>query len=108
MAIRHVDYDEAPVAAWLTELLEGQRRPVWIQRPPAAASAIRATRAARAASTFAGFDVERVLTRAEIDDPMEDMRGHELLQQLKISAVMARAEGLVHPTDEHWEAAGAV
>jgi hypothetical protein len=105
----YVDYSGGqPVAAWLVEMLEGQNRPAFIRWCPAARAEFEAARAARTGSTFAAWDVDQILARAEIDDPIADMRGHELLHQMKIAAVMARADGLIDPTDAYWHAAGAV
>ena len=103
-----IAYDEHPVAAGMVELMDGQRPPVFIHWPPAARAEFTAARQRRQADTYAAFDVERVLLQAEIDDPLEDMRGHELLHQLKIAAVLARRDGLIDPTDAHWYVAGAV
>lgn len=107
--IPDVNYDGANAPALHTvTLMEGQHRPVWIHWPEDARAEFVAARANRTSNTFAAFDVERVLLRAEIDDPLEDMKGHELLHQLKVAAVLARAEGLIDPTNEHWAAAGAI
>jgi hypothetical protein len=98
----------AAPAAWAHELVQGQRPAVWIHWPPAARREFEAARAQRCGNIFAAWDTEGILARAEADDPLLDMRGHELLHQLKIAAVMARYEGLIDPTDAHWLAAGAV
>lgn len=98
----------AAPAANLHELVEGQRPPVWIHWPPAARAEFTEARKRRRTNIFAAWDTEGILAQAEADDPMSEMGGHELLHQLKIAAVMARYEGLIDPTDEHWHAAGAV
>ncbi|TDZ77378.1 hypothetical protein DE4585_04772 [Mycobacteroides salmoniphilum] len=98
----------AAPAAWAHELAEGQRPAVWVHWPPAARAEFEAARRKRRTDVFAAFDVEGILARAEAEDPLLDMAGHELLHQLKIAAVMARYEGLIDPTDAHWVAAGAV
>lgn len=95
-------------AAWAYELATGQQPAVWIHWPPAAREEFTDARRKRKANIFAAWDTEGILARAEADDPLADMRGHELLHQLKNAAVMARYEGLIDPTDEHWHAAGAV
>jgi hypothetical protein len=52
--------------------------------------------------------VAEVDRRAEDDDNIDDIRGHELLHQLKIAVALALIDGLRDPTDEYWYAARVV
>ncbi|QIP38006.1 Bifunctional DNA primase [Rhodococcus erythropolis] len=108
LPIPDVRYEASPAAVAAYQLVEGQRPAVWIHWPPAARAEFEAARRKRRGNIFAAWDTQGILAQAEADDPMAEMGGHELLHQLKIAAVMARYEGLIDPTDEHWFAAGAV
>lgn len=99
------------VAELIGSLLDRDPNPVWIHWPPAAAAAIRANRAARQADAWKAFSIAEVRsTRSEgaAEDAIREARGHELLHQLKVAAILAIADGLREPTDLHWAAAGVV
>lgn len=97
-------HDGKAPAAWVAGLVD-RPEPIWIKRPPAAHEEMEANRLSRRARQHLPYSVAEVRRRAEDEDDIEDVRGHELLHQLKIAAVLAIAEGLRHPTDEHWHAA---
>ena len=107
--VRHIDiptidwFDGQAPAATVAAMV-GAINPVWIERPPAAHEEIEANKQARRGRMHLAYSVAEVRRRAE-DDDIDDVRGHELLHQLKLAAVLAIADGLRNPTDEHWHAA---
>lgn len=79
----------------------GQRPPVWIYPPKAATDALdRARWRAATANPMA--------SPAAADRAAAIADRHAVLQQLKVSAVLAVLDGLDQPQDAHWYAAGAI
>ncbi|SIN36748.1 hypothetical protein [Mycobacteroides abscessus] len=86
------------------ELVEGGPRPVWISRPPAAQAAMDAETAHAYETRAQALDPAWVSER----DEDADLEGHEILSQLKITALIAVMNGRCEPTDHDWYAAGVV
>ncbi|ALM19090.1 hypothetical protein B9M79_04010 [Mycobacteroides abscessus] len=91
-------FDESPSMIPSTG---GQRPPVWIYPPKAATDALdRARWRAATANPMA--------SPAAADRAAAIADRHAVLQQLKVSAVLAVLDGLDQPQDAHWYAAGAI
>lgn len=78
-----------------------QRSPVWVYPPAAAKEALK--RARWAAATSDALASPRVADRAEAI-----ANRHAVLQQLKISVLLAALDGLAQPQDTHWFVAEAL
>lgn len=78
-----------------------QRPPVWIYPPKAAKDAMK--RARWEAATSDALASPRIADRAEAI-----ANRHAVLQQLKISVLIAALDGLTQPQDTHWHVAGAI
>lgn len=89
-----------------TELM-GEPAPVFIHRPPAAEKFFRDARRRSRERQLDAFSTKVAKQRAARDNLLEKCRGHEGLHQFKVAAVLAAADGLTQPTDDHWAAAGA-
>jgi len=103
-------YDGEPAAAHVASLT-GTIKPVWIKRPPAAHAEMVANREARNGRRHLTYSVTEVRRRArasEEERTAAKARGHELLHQFKIAAVLAASDGLREPTDPYWHAAGVI
>ena len=101
-----IDWYDGQGPAVATAGLVGTLPPIFIGRPPAANEEIEANKQARRARRHLAYSVAEVRRRAEEEDGgIEDVRGHELLHQLKLATVLAIADGLREPTDEYWHAA---
>ena len=108
MEIPYIDWYDGQAASTAGASLVTDHPPVWIRRPTAADEEIRASRAARKPRQHLAYSTAEVRRRADDDESFDDIRGHELLHQLKIAAVLAIADGLRHPENEHWYAARVV
>lgn len=98
-------FDGQPAAAKVAGMVGAPPLPAWIHRPPAAHEEIEANRQARRARQHLAYSIAEVRRRADDEEEFDDIRGHELLHQLKLAAVLAIADGLRDPTDEYWHAA---
>jgi len=103
--IKHIDWFDGQAPAAAVGGLVAPHPPVFIHRPTAAHEEIEANRSARQPREHLSYSVAEVRRRAEDDDSIDDIKGHELLHQLKIATALAIADGLRKPTDEYWHAA---
>jgi hypothetical protein len=94
---------QAPAAA--IGGLVAEHPPLYIGRPNAAQEEMEASRASRKPRRAKAYSVAEAERRAEDDDSVEDIKGHELLHQLKLATVLAIGDGLRQATDEYWHAA---
>ncbi len=102
-----VDWTEGnPVAHQLTEAV-GDPTPVFVKRPPAAEVFFKEARKRSRERQLDAFSTKVARERAAHDNLLASCRGHEGVHRYKVAAVLASADGLVHPTDAHWEAATA-
>ena len=105
LKIPEIDWYDGHAPASATAELVKPHPPVYIGRPPAADREMKAHRAARDSREHLAYSVAEVDRRADDDDNIEDIRGHELFHQLKIAQAMALGDGLRVATDEYWFAA---
>lgn len=81
--------------------MSGQRPPVWIHPPEAAAEAL-------LRDTIAAATANPTEAPSTADPAAAIADNHATLNQLKISVLLAALDGLTAPQDVHWFAAGAV
>lgn len=105
LKIPEIDWYDGHAPASATAELVKPHPPVYIGRPLAADREMEAHRAARDSREHLAYSVAEVARRADDDDNIEDIRGHELFHQLKIAQAMALGDGLRVATDEYWFAA---
>lgn len=103
--IKPIDWFNGQAPAAAVGGLVAPHPPVFIHRPTAAHEEIEANRSARQPREHLSYSVAEVRRRAEDDESIDDIKGHELLHQLKIATALAIADGLRKPTDEYWHAA---
>ena len=109
ISLPYIDwYDGQAPAATVAGLVGVPPNPVFIKRPPAAHEEIEAHKEAMRSRAHLPFSVAEVRRRADEEDSLDDIRGHELLHQLKYAAVLAVGDGLKDPTDEYWHAAAVI
>ncbi len=81
--------------------IPGERPPVWVYPPAAAAEAL-------LMDTLAGATANPTEAPSTADPAGSIAANHATLNQLKISVLLAALDGLTQPQDVHWYAAGAV
>ncbi len=105
LEIPHIDWYNGQAPAAAVAGLVAEHPPLYIGRPNAAQEEMEASRASRKPRRAKAYSVAEAERRAEDDDSVEDIKGHELLHQLKIATVLAIGDGLRQATDEYWHAA---
>ena len=103
-----IDWFGGQAAAAYAAQLTGSVAPTWIRWSPDARREIEAAKAAREETAHLAFSVQEAQRHTEQDELFSTPRGHELLHQLKLAAVLAIGEGLAQFEDRHWALAAKI